>query len=84
MEDPIPAIPNAAEPLVDEYGWEIDIWDGKRLRSELDRTIGISRKLPAKRSRRGPLRSDTGHKHIGDREPGTVPNPYHDADETVL
>ncbi|QIO23105.1 hypothetical protein [Haloarcula sp. JP-L23] len=29
-------IPDVAQRFVDEYGWEIDIWDGERLRSELD------------------------------------------------
>ncbi|AAG19582.1 hypothetical protein [Halobacterium salinarum] len=29
-------VPDVAQPFVDEYGWEIDIWDGERLRSELD------------------------------------------------
>ncbi len=29
-------IPDVAEPFVDEYGWEMDIWDGARLQSELD------------------------------------------------
>jgi|GEM_PF-584697 hypothetical protein len=29
-------VPDVAEPFVDEHGWKIDIWDGERLRSELD------------------------------------------------
>ncbi|APW99384.1 hypothetical protein CHINAEXTREME_17115 [Halobiforma lacisalsi AJ5] len=29
-------IPDVAQRFVDEYGWEIDIWDGERLRTELD------------------------------------------------
>jgi hypothetical protein len=29
-------VPDVAQPFVDEYGWDIDIWDGERLRSELD------------------------------------------------
>lgn len=29
-------IPDVAQSFVDDYGWEMDIWDGERLRSELD------------------------------------------------
>ena len=29
-------IPDVAQPFVDEHEWEIDIWDGELLRSELD------------------------------------------------
>lgn len=29
-------IPDVAQPFIDEQGWEIDIWDGERLRTELD------------------------------------------------
>ncbi len=29
-------IPDVAESFIEEYGWEIDIWDGERLRTELD------------------------------------------------
>ncbi|MDL0126306.1 hypothetical protein PNQ92_12940 [Halobacterium salinarum] len=29
-------IPDVAQPFVDEHGWDVDIWDGERLRSELD------------------------------------------------
>lgn len=29
-------VPDVAQPFVDEYGWEVDIWDGDRLRVELD------------------------------------------------
>jgi hypothetical protein len=29
-------VPDVAQPFVDEYDWNIDIWDGERLRSELD------------------------------------------------
>jgi hypothetical protein len=47
--------PDVAQPFVDEYGWEIDIWDGERLRTELDnnhqdlreRYLRIARDEPA-------------------------------------